>query len=155
MPVVPRVPHLGLGVERVAAEHGMAERDLGEAEQAGALAEGLAGHADDPLDREGADHERFAPLGARRVASVVVEHRPVQGVERFLDVVLLGDGQAGAVLEELAGLELLEVEAGPLAEASRVDDDVRREGAFAQDSSVGSCQVRTPLACLVHSEGGR
>jgi hypothetical protein len=109
----------------------MAERDLGEAEQAGTPTEGLAGHADDPLDRERADDERRAPLGLRRVARVVVEHRPVEGVERFLDVVLLGDGQPRAVLEDLTDRELFEVEAAAFAEAALADRHVGHESELA------------------------
>ena len=45
----------------------------------------------------------------------------------FLGVVLLGDRQPGAMLEDLADFELLEVEASPLSEAPLAELNVGRE----------------------------
>ena len=106
--------HLGLGVDRVAVEDGPRELDLLEAEVAHRGAErGLAhGEPDGRAEREDAVDEGLAELRLRGGVEVHVERLRVHGEAREQDVVGLGDGAAGLMLEHVAHDELFEQLAG-------------------------------------------
>ena len=68
------------------------------------------GHAEDDGVNEGADDDVLAELGLLLgVARVDVEGVVVHGLHAVEDVVVLGDGASGPVLEHVADLELLVV----------------------------------------------
>jgi hypothetical protein len=114
-------------IQRIAAEQRAIHRDVVKAEDCAASAVGLACHADQPLQSERADHERSLPRGRRGIVRVVMQHRTVQRVQRLVRIVLLRQGDAGAMAEALSGRNVFEIEAVAFLIAVVVDAVVSSE----------------------------
>ena len=87
-----RLDHLGVGIERVAFEERIRQRDLTHPEREPPAARLGDHHPRDRREREEAVHQRTFELGLRGVVRVDVDLVRIVREQRELDVVGLGDG---------------------------------------------------------------
>src|ERR1700722_3660858 len=114
--------HRALGIERVAGEHRMAGLHLVPAEVGDDLgADRAHAHAGEQRKREGRVDQHLLPLGFGGVRRIKMDLLDVEGQQREVSVVDVEDGAAGAMLEHVAGLEVLKIEAGGFTVAAFAD----------------------------------
>ena len=111
----------GFGIQRVAAEHRRRQQHFPKADNVSLAPKGARSHADDTLDGDGAHHQWHLPGGLGSVVRIVVQHGRIDGIQRFVRIVLLGKGHARAMLETLPNLEFLEIEAPAFLVALLID----------------------------------
>src|SRR5262249_37673644 len=110
------------GVDRVAGEHRRGEPHLVPAEVGdGLLAHVGDAHAGDHGERQAGIDQRPLELGAGAVGGVNVQRVLVHGEQREPGVVGLAERAPGAMLVDVAALELLEVAPRRLAVSLRAD----------------------------------